>query len=78
MRTSCWRLFAVASLALTASLIPSASARPLRSTLAKQLMEAKKSGASKEDLQKLKLKIKDEMMTAKAAGVTIDVSLSIV
>jgi len=38
-------------------------------------MEAKKSGASKEDLQKLKLKIKDEMMTAKAAGVTIDVSL---
>lgn len=72
MRTSCWRLFAVASLALTASLIPSASARPLRSTLAKQLMEAKKSGASKEDLQKLKLKIKDEMMTAKAAGVTID------
>jgi hypothetical protein len=41
-------------------------------------MEAKKSGASKEDLQKLKLKIKDEMMTAKAAGVTIDVSRSIV
>jgi len=43
--------------------------------MAKQLIEAKKNGASKEELKKLKLSIKDELMTAKAAGVTMDVSL---
>jgi transmembrane 9 superfamily protein 2/4 len=40
--------------------------------MATQLIEAKKSGASKTDLLKLRNKIKDETKTAKAAGVSMD------
>jgi transmembrane 9 superfamily protein 2/4 len=67
---SSWKLFAIACVAMTA--VSSASARPLRSSMATQLIEAKKSGASKTDLLKLRNKIKDETKTAKAAGVSMD------
>ena len=40
--------------------------------MAKQLIEAKKSGASKTDLLKLRNKIKDEVKTAKASCVSMD------
>lgn len=76
MKTSCWSLVAVASLALTATVLPTTSALPLRNSMTKQLKEAKKGGASKTELKALKIKIKDEMMTAKAAGVSTDVSTS--
>ena len=67
----------MAALAMTATVLPTASARPLRSSMAKQLVEAKRNGASKTELKKLKEKIKDEMRTARAAGVSMDVSLSV-
>lgn len=67
----------MAALAMTATVLPTASARPLRSSMAKQLVEAKRNGASKTEIKKLKEKIKDEMRTARAAGVSMDVSLFI-
>lgn len=62
----------MAALAMTATVLPTASARPLRSSMAKQLVEAKRNGASKTEIKKLKEKIKDEMRTARAAGVSMD------
>ena len=74
MKTSCMKKLAIASLALTATVLPTASARPLRSSMSKQILEAKKNGATPAALKELKKKSKDEISTAKAAGVDMDVS----
>jgi len=66
------KILAVASLALTATVLPTASARPLRSSMSKQILEAKRNGATPAALKELKKKIKDEILTAKAAGVDMD------
>lgn len=72
----------VASLALTANMLPTATARSQkrsrdgrksnRSIFAKEMMEAKKNGASKQDLKKLHQKLQSEARVAKAAGLTME------
>eukprot|EP00557_Chaetoceros_sp_GSL56_P010120 CAMPEP_0176481132 /NCGR_PEP_ID=MMETSP0200_2-20121128/2652_1 /TAXON_ID=947934 /ORGANISM="Chaetoceros sp., Strain GSL56" /LENGTH=732 /DNA_ID=CAMNT_0017877307 /DNA_START=212 /DNA_END=2410 /DNA_ORIENTATION=- len=63
----------LALLAFVASVIPLTNAvPPLRSSMARQIMEAKKNGASPEEIKKLKMKLLDEKRTARAAGVSVE------
>lgn len=74
-------LVVAATLAMNAniniSLLPSASAagagafRP-RNSMKKEIGDAKKRGASKTEIQKIKMRIKDEVKTARAAGVSVE------
>lgn len=65
-------LYAAMLVALTAVTTTNAIGPLRKSSLAKELMAAKKDGASKEELRMLHAKLKDEMRVAKAAGVSME------
>lgn len=56
----------------TAVANPRAKTKNNRIVMSKELIEAKKNGASKEELKKLRMKLKNEARVAKAAGVSLD------
>jgi transmembrane 9 superfamily protein 2/4 len=73
-----WKILLVAALAINASLIAAAGAGggagPMRKTsnLRKELALAKKNGATKMQIAKIKRKFRDEIKTARAAGVSME------